>query len=68
MIELVFLACLRVTPDVCDERRLSYQNLKDLAVCTMNAQPYLAQWARDHPAYTVTTWRCEDPARRPIRA
>jgi len=27
----------------------------------MQAQPYLAQWAGDHPGYRVTNWRCAWP-------
>jgi hypothetical protein len=27
----------------------------------MQAQPYLAQWVGEHPAYQVTRWRCAWP-------
>lgn len=61
MIELVFLACLRLAPDRCEERRLAYLMDVNLAVCTMNAQGYLAAWAAEHPDFTVGSWRCEEP-------
>jgi hypothetical protein len=64
MLEIVFIACLKLTPTDCSEKRLSFLARVDLAVCALHAQHHLAAWVRDHPAFTVTAWRCEDPSLR----
>jgi hypothetical protein len=68
MLELVFIACLKVAPIDCSERRLAFLSRSDLAVCTLHAQQHLAAWARDHSDFTITSWRCEDPSRRAMDA
>jgi hypothetical protein len=68
VLELVFIACLKVAPADCSEQRLAFLARSDLAVCTLNAQPHLAAWAREHSDFTITSWRCEDPSGRAIDA
>jgi hypothetical protein len=68
VLELVFIACLKFAPADCSERRLAFISRSDLAVCTLNAQRHLADWARTHSDFTITSWRCEDPSRRGIDA
>lgn len=70
MIELLFIACLKTSPDVCEEKTMSFltSGRSSPAVCTMHAMQQLAEWSAQHPAYTVTTWRCQDPGSREIRA
>jgi hypothetical protein len=68
VLELVFIACLKVTPAVCSEQRLAFLARSNLAVCTLHAQQHLAAWARDHSDFTIASWRCEDPSRRAIDA
>jgi hypothetical protein len=68
VLELVFIACLKLSPADCSERRLAFISRSDLAVCTLHAQRHLADWARTHSDFTITSWRCEDPSRRPTDA
>ena len=68
MIELVFVACLRSSPDLCEERSIAY--LPDVSVmsCMMQAQPQLAQWSETHPDHHISRWSCVPSDSRPIRA
>ena len=34
--------------------------------CMMQAPPYIAQWADEHPAERVTRWRCAFPGDQKI--
>jgi hypothetical protein len=38
-----------------------FQTSGSLQSCMMQAQPYLAQWVGEHPAYRVMRWRCAWP-------
>jgi hypothetical protein len=67
VIELVFIICLNTAPDVCEERSLVYEAHSGPIYCMMQAQPHLAEWAVQHPAYTVKHWKCL-PGRRPDKA
>ncbi|WP_353476498.1 hypothetical protein PVT71_26650 (plasmid) [Salipiger sp. H15] len=57
MIELFFMACLSTAPDQCQPRSLLYTDVTPMA-CMMGAQPELARWVEEHPAYTVARWSC----------
>lgn len=67
MIELVFIVCLKASPDACEERVMSYEATPSPIYCMIEAQPHLAEWARTHPDYTVLNWKCS-AGRRPERA
>jgi hypothetical protein len=63
MIELVFIACLKTNPEACEQKILSYVEEGVAATpggCLLRAQPELAIWVREHPAFTVASWRCEE--------
>lgn len=68
MIELAFIVCLSVTPDHCEERRISYLPETGLMACMMQAQPQLAEWLETHPGLTVTRWSCEFSDKRALDA
>jgi hypothetical protein len=68
MLELVFIACLKVAPTDCSEQRLAFLARSDLAICTLHAQQHLAAWAREHSEFIITSWHCENPSRREIDA
>ncbi len=57
MIELVFVACLAITPVECDERKLIYSGITPL-VCMMGAQAQLAEWTTRNPGYRISGWKC----------
>jgi len=58
MIELFFIACLAQSPDVCEERRLTFAEPLTPMACMMGAQPQLAQWAERHPKWRIDRWAC----------
>jgi hypothetical protein len=68
MIELVFIVCLTTMPASCEERVLSFIAASSPVACLMQAQPELANWAREHPGYTIKHWQCQPPGRRKIAA
>ncbi len=68
MIELVFIACLKTAPAVCDERRIGYLDDVGLTACMIQAQPQLAQWMATHPNLTVARWSCSPASSRDFKA
>ncbi|MCW4115578.1 hypothetical protein NPA31_011450 [Aurantimonas sp. MSK8Z-1] len=63
MIDLILSVCLLADPGTCREEHLHYESRGSLAQCMMLAMPYVAQWAGEHPRWTVKTWRCDWPQR-----
>jgi hypothetical protein len=61
LVDLVLLACSLVNPDACREHHLMFQSAGSLRSCTMQAQPYLAQWVGEHPNLRVVRWHCAWP-------
>jgi hypothetical protein len=59
MIELAFVVCLTLTPDVCEEQRIAHLPEIGLMACMMQAQPQIAEWIATHPGLTVTRWSCQ---------
>jgi len=57
MIELVFTACLILSPKQCETRTLSYEDLS-MFTCQMGGQAMLAQWVTQNPKWRITRWRC----------
>ena len=64
MIELVFVACLSTSPDVCRERNLTFMESITPMACLLRAQPELARWTETHPKWRVARWKCQDVSRR----
>jgi hypothetical protein len=59
VIEIVFIACLVVAPDSCEERALTdYDSMSELQ-CMMNAHAIIANWTRSNPHLKVEQWRCQ---------
>lgn len=59
MIELIFVACLRTSPDLCEQRSIAYLQDVGLLGCLMRAQPELAEWSLAHPMLQVARWSCQ---------
>jgi hypothetical protein len=61
-VQLILTVCAISQPTACDERRLTLETETGSARnCVMQAMPYIAQWAGEHPNVTVTRWRCVPP-------
>ena len=63
LVDLIVLACSISDPTSCRELHLKFDTTVSLQACVMQAQPYLAQWAGEHPNLTVKRWHCEWPER-----
>lgn len=60
-INLVLTICALASPTTCEETNLVFSADFSLRQCAMAAQPYIAQWAGEHPKWTPVKWRCEYP-------
>jgi hypothetical protein len=63
MVELVLLVCLAGTPNACREERPGFEGLS-LTSCMMQGQMLAARWLVEHPALTLSRWRCEPSSAR----
>lgn len=63
MLVLIMTVCSLASPAQCNEARLQFTADESLMQCMMQAQPYIAQWAGEHPNTRVTRWRCAYPER-----
>jgi len=71
LVDLILLACMlansgaakpgAASPRACHEYHVLFQTAGSLERCMMQAQPYLAQWAGEHPAFRIMRWRCAWP-------
>jgi P2-related tail formation protein len=62
LMDLVVLACTLASQAACHEYHLLYQSVISPRTCTMQAQPYLAQWIGEHPNLRVARWYCAWPS------
>jgi len=63
-INLIMTVCAVLSPTNCEEKSLAFSASFSLQQCAMAAPPYMAQWAGQHPNWTVVKWRCEYPHSR----
>jgi hypothetical protein len=61
LMDLIVLACTLTNPVGCHEYHLLFQSSGSLRACTMQAQPYLAQWIGEHPNLRVERYQCAWP-------
>lgn len=61
MIELVILACLLKDPQQCREFSVPFFEPTNVAQCAVRAALHSAQWAADHPDWTIRRWTCGAP-------
>lgn len=57
MTELIFIACLSLSPHQCEERVMTFTDVTPLA-CAVGAQAVLAEWADDRPGWRIARWKC----------
>ena len=61
-IQLILTVCSLAQPTSCDERKLTLETVTGSERnCMMQAMPYIAQWAGEHPNVKVERWRCANP-------
>jgi hypothetical protein len=59
---LVLTVCTLAKPETCGEERFTLSSdTGSLHGCMIRAQPFMAQWAGDHPALRIARWRCAPP-------
>lgn len=59
MVQLVLIYCLSKDPLSCIERRPMLEVSPSPMACLMAAQPLAAEYLAEHPAYKLSSWRCE---------
>ena len=58
LIELVMVVCLAASPTECREER-PLTEITSVMACATQGQMVAAQWLSQHPAFTLSRWRCE---------
>lgn len=59
MIELFLVVCLVSDPDRCSVERPAFQEpFVNVMACSRNGMFRAAEWAEQHPKYTVRRWKC----------
>jgi hypothetical protein len=61
MILIVMMVCKLAQPEVCERQHIQFAFEGSLQRCTFAAQLYIAQWAGEHPQWTVKNFHCEYP-------
>ncbi len=59
MVQLVLIYCLNAHATTCIERRPVLETAGSPMACMVQAQPIAAEYLREHPAYSLSHWRCE---------
>ena len=61
MMTIILSACLIAEPSQCKDFKipLNIAESMDTNQCAIQAPPYFAQWAEDHPAWRVMKWKCQ---------
>ena len=58
MIELIFVACLKLAAASCEERSKVHAAEIGIMGCMVTAQAELAAWTEAHPRFQVVRWSC----------
>lgn len=62
LVELIVMVCSTFAPGACSEKHFLFETPGSLNTCMMQALPYLAQWAGEHPNDRIAKWRCAWPS------
>ncbi|MBV8961924.1 MAG: hypothetical protein JOY97_02405 [Hyphomicrobiales bacterium] len=63
-LEIVLTVCSLGNANICEDQRVIVDSSVSLEKCAMQAEPMMAQWAVEHPNWTVTRWHCEYSGRQ----
>ena len=61
IVELVMMVCSLSNPNARTDKRPDTELKSSLKSCMMPAQPYLAQWANEHPNDRIAAYHCAWP-------
>jgi hypothetical protein len=61
LIEIILTVCAIANPNNCEEKYLQFAWDGSLKQCMMAAQPYIAEWIGQHPAWMAKKWSCDYP-------
>jgi hypothetical protein len=64
LIEIILTVCAIANPANCEEKYLQFAWDGSIQQCMMAAQPYIAQWIGQHPAWITKGWSCGYPGSR----
>jgi hypothetical protein len=60
-VALVILACLAKEPSRCETFHLPFEEEMNAVSCVWRAQLRVAQWAGEHPDWSIQRFACELP-------
>ncbi|MBV8184056.1 MAG: hypothetical protein JOY76_05145 [Hyphomicrobiales bacterium] len=63
-LEIVLTVCSLANAEICEDQRIIVDSRVSPQKCVMEAEPTMAQWAVEHPDWTITRWHCEYSGRR----
>lgn len=58
MFAVVLSVCLANDPSVCRDYKLPVTIPVTPLRCSIDAPPYFARWAAEHPMWQIKRWRC----------
>jgi hypothetical protein len=61
LIEIILTVCAIANPANCENKYLQFSWDGSPNQCMMAAQPYIAQWIGQHPAWVARRWSCGYP-------
>jgi hypothetical protein len=61
LVDLIVVACSLANPSACRDYHLLFPSSGSLQSCIMQAEPYLAKWAGEHPGLQIMRWHCAWP-------
>jgi len=64
LIEIILTVCAISNPSNCEEKAIQFAWDGSIQQCMMAAQPYIAQWIGQHPAWMARKWTCDYPGSR----
>jgi hypothetical protein len=62
LIEIILTVCAIANPSHCEEKYLQFAWDGSIRQCMMAAQPYIAEWIGQHPAWMARKWSCDYPS------
>jgi hypothetical protein len=59
VIELYIVYCLATDTKTCIEKRVPLERFTSPMGCVMSGQQRAQEYLREHPGYSIKSWRCE---------
>ncbi len=67
MVQMVLIYCMIGQPSLCTEQRPMFEQPLSMMGCMISAQQTAATYVQEHPAWTLSRFRCEQDRPREAR-